>query len=200
MYTIPEIRAPLWSQQEDAQRWLTTSQMGWSLTRERNEITSEKDERVGKPVARQLAPMTSTFIRAQWESHELECIDGERRQILEEAAELDHIRGAWEAEAELTNDPKAASLIERDPEVIPDVDIAAKVGKDLFLDEKIPRHGSGQGYVRVVEHSVMWKEKEASNAFTYQGLTTCTEVDRSWTIMSSAGIQPRTKQERGGPA
>jgi hypothetical protein len=30
--------------------------------------------------------------------------------------------------------------------VIPDVDIAAKVGKDLFLDEKIPRHESGQGY------------------------------------------------------
>jgi hypothetical protein len=64
-------------------------------------------------------------------------------------------------------------------EVIPDVDIAAKVGKDLFLDEKIPRHESGQGYVRVVEHSVLWKEKEASKVFTYQGLTTCTEVDRS---------------------
>jgi hypothetical protein len=30
--------------------------------------------------------------------------------------------------------------------VIPDVDIAARVGKDLFLDEKIPRHdGSGLG-------------------------------------------------------
>jgi hypothetical protein len=27
----------------------------------------------------------------------------------------------------------------------PDVDIAAKVGKDLFLDEKIPSHESGQG-------------------------------------------------------
>jgi hypothetical protein len=40
--------------------------------------------------------------------------------------------------------------------------------------------------VRVVEHSVLWKEKEASKVFTYQGLTTCTEVDRSWTIMSSA--------------
>jgi hypothetical protein len=35
--------------------------------------------------------------------------------------------------------------------------------------------------VRVVEHSVR-KEKEA---FTYQGLTTCAEVDWSWTILSS---------------
>ncbi len=82
-------------------------------------------------------------------------------------------------------EPPSASLIESDPEVIPDVDITAKVGKDLFLDEKIPRHESGQGYMRVVEHSVLWKEKEASKVFTYQGLTTCTEVYRSWMIMSS---------------
>jgi hypothetical protein len=103
VYTIPEIRALLCSQPADAQIWLNTSQMGWALTRERNEITNEKDERDGKPVARQLAPMISKFIRAQWESHELECMDDERRQILEEAAELDHIWGAWAAEAEPTN-------------------------------------------------------------------------------------------------
>ena len=52
-------------------------------------------------------------------------------------------------------EPPSASLIGRDPEVIPDVDIAAKVAKDLFFDEKTPRHESGQGYVRVVEHSVL---------------------------------------------
>jgi hypothetical protein len=40
-----------------------------------------------------------------------------------------------------------------------DVDIAAQMGRGLFLDEKIPRHESGQGYVRVVEHSIMWKER-----------------------------------------
>jgi len=33
----------------------------------------------------------------------------------------------------------------------------------------------------------MWKEAaDASKIFTYQGLTTCTELDKSWTIMSSA--------------
>ena len=46
-------------------------------------------------------------------------------------------------------------LIEKDPEVFPDVDIASQVGRDFFLDEKIPRNESGQGYVKVVEHSVM---------------------------------------------
>ena len=39
--------------------------------------------------------------------------------------------------------------------------------------------------MRVVEHSIMWKETAASKIFTYQGLTTCTELDKSWTIMSS---------------
>ncbi len=69
--------------------------------------------------------------------------------------------------------------------MVPDVDIAAQVGKDFFLDEKIPSHELGQGYVRVVEQSIMWRETEISKVFTYQGLTTCTELDKRWTIMSS---------------
>ena len=93
VYTRPEIRELLGSQPDDVQCWLTTSQMGWALTRERNEIANEKDKRDGKPVARQLAPMISKFIRVKWESHDLECMDDERRQIHEEAAELDHIWG-----------------------------------------------------------------------------------------------------------
>jgi hypothetical protein len=63
------------------------------LTREKNEVINAKDEREGKPVARQLAPMISKFIRAQWESEELEGVDDERTQILEEEADLDHIWG-----------------------------------------------------------------------------------------------------------
>ena len=68
------------------------------------------------------------------------------------------------------------------------------MGKDLFLDEKIPRHESGQGYVRVVKHSLLWKEKEASTVLTYQGLSKCTEVDKSWTIMSGAHNHIRSKR------
>ena len=52
-------------------------------------------------------------------------------------------------------------------------------------------------HMGVVKHSILWKKKEAFNVFTHQALTTCTEVDWSWTITSS---QPRTKQERGGRA
>jgi hypothetical protein len=168
VYTIPEIKVLLRSQADDAQRWLTTNQMGWALTRERNEITNEKDERDGKPVARHLGPMISKFIWAQWESPELEGMDDERQQLLEEAAKLDHIWGAWEAMAEPTSDPNewlkqpslsrgdvryhvemhaphreqrweppSASLIERDPGVIPDVDIATKVGLRISDDDVV---------------------------------------------------------------
>jgi hypothetical protein len=216
VYSIQDIRQLLNVQPEDTKRWLTTSQMGWALTREENELVNEKDEREGKPVAQQLAPMISKFIRAQWESQEMENVDDERRQLLEEAMELDHIWGVWEGEKEPTDEHQkwirqpsqsgndmrhhvrvhashreqewespSASLIEQDPEVVPDVDIAAQVGKDFFLDEKIPRHELGQGYLRVVEQSIMWRETETAKVFTYQGLTTCTELDKSWTVMSS---------------
>jgi hypothetical protein len=118
--------------------------------------------------------MISKFIRSQWESHDLECMDDESRQLLEEAAELDHIWGAWETGAELTNDPKEwlkpPSLSrddlryghvvvhdshreqkwepllsrrlghERDPEVIPDVDIAAKVGRSWTIMSSAYNH------------------------------------------------------------
>ena len=80
--------------------------------------------------------------------------------------------------------------------MVPDVDIAAQVGRDFFLDEKIPRHESGQGYVKVVEHSVMWKDTTASKIFTYQGLTTCMEVDNGWTDKSSTDNHLRQGQER----
>ena len=75
------------------------------------------------------------------------------------------------------------------------MDIAAQVGRDFFLDEKIPRHESGQGYVKVLEHSVMWKETAASKIFTYQGLTTCTEVENGWTVMSSVYNHLRQKKK-----
>jgi hypothetical protein len=96
----------------------------------------------------------------------------------------------WEKEWE----SPSASLIEKEPEVIPDVDIAAQMGRDLCLDEKLPRHASGQGYVRVVEHSIVWKERTAPKIFTYQGLTTCTDVDKSWTIMGSTYNHLRKKR------
>ena len=94
-------------------------------------------------------------------------------------------------------EPSSASLIERDPEVIPDVDIAAKVGKDLFLDEKIPRHGSGQGYVRVVEHSVLVEGKGSLQSFHILRANDM-HGSRQELEDNEQCIQPRMKQEGGG--
>jgi hypothetical protein len=104
VYIIQEIRTLLRSQPEDAKRWLTTGQIGWALTREENEVINAKDEREGKPVARQLAPMIPSSSghsgnRRSWKAWMT------RRQTLEETAELDHIWGVWEAEEEPTNVP-----------------------------------------------------------------------------------------------
>jgi hypothetical protein len=45
VYSIQDIRQLLSVQPEEMKRWLTTSQMGWALTREENELVNEKDER-----------------------------------------------------------------------------------------------------------------------------------------------------------
>jgi hypothetical protein len=42
----------------------------------------------------------------------------------------------------------------------------------------------------------MWKETAASKIFTYQGLTTCTEVENGWTVMSSAYNHLRQGKKR----
>ena len=118
------------------------------------------------------------------------------RQLSQSGNDMRHHVEVHASHREKEWESPSASLIEKDPEVVPDVDIAAQVGRDFFLDEKIPRHESGQGYVKVLEHSIMWKETAASKIFTYQGLTTCTEVENGWTVMSSVYNHLRQGKER----
>ena len=66
------------------------------------------------------------------------------------------------------------SLIERIPKVIPNVDIAAKASKDFSLDEK-PETQIRQG---ICAGCGTLGNVGGKGGFTYQGLTTCTEVDR----------------------
>ena len=64
------------------------------------------------------------------------------------------------------------------------MDVPVRLGRDFFLDEPVPRHSSGQGYVTVTESSLIWKASAQAEVYTYQGLTTCTNLEDSWTIMS----------------
>ena len=84
--------------------------------------------------------------------------------------------------------------------MIPDVDIAAKVGKDLFLDEKIPRLKSGQGYVRVVEHAIGYCGRTRKTPKFSHTKGNDMHESRQELDDNEQRIQPRTIQERGGRA
>ena len=51
------------SQNETCTKWLTTSQMGFAVTREQNEVESGRDIAWGKPTARWLAPQATHYIQ-----------------------------------------------------------------------------------------------------------------------------------------
>ena len=71
--------------------------MGWSLTRESNEVWNTQDVIEGKSTARILAPMISSYIRGLDETA-FSVDDLERRNLLTEAWELYQIWGAWDEE------------------------------------------------------------------------------------------------------
>ena len=214
-YTIAEIRDLLINHTDSTWMWLTSRQMGWSLTRESNEVWNTQDVIEGKSTARILAPMISSYIRGLDETA-FSVDDPERRNLLTEAWELDQIWGAWDEE-EATGEqdegrmdsmpesgddirghlaatilrhqrswePASRSQLANDPHVLPDEGVPVRLGQDFFLDERIPRSGNGSGYVAVTETSIVWRESESAELFTYQGLTSCMEPGETWTITGS---------------
>ena len=67
--TLKELRSLLLTQQSlgDQTAWLTTAQAGFPITAEAQEAQSDRDRLLGKPVARFLHPVISTFIQARWQ-------------------------------------------------------------------------------------------------------------------------------------
>jgi hypothetical protein len=162
-------------------------------------------------------------------SPERECIDNERRQILEEAAELDHIWGAWEAEAEPTNDPNkwlkqpslskgdvrchvevhashreqrweppSASLIERDPELIPDVTLqSTRTRISSLMKDPETRVRSG-----VCESGGTFGTVEGKGSLQSVHIPRTNDMHGSRRELddNEQRIQPRTKYEREGRA
>jgi hypothetical protein len=48
---------------QDRTLWLTTSQMGWSICKEEDEVVSSADTEEGRVTKRCIAPMISKFVR-----------------------------------------------------------------------------------------------------------------------------------------
>ena len=54
------------SEQQNRTIWLTTSQMGWPIHTEEDEVVSVKDIQENRLTKRCIAPMISSFIRDRW--------------------------------------------------------------------------------------------------------------------------------------
>ena len=212
---MQEVRDLLQGQLGETRTWLTTGQMGWSLSSERNEIRNARDEMEGKPTARGLAPAISTYIR-EMNEEVVSLADQDKQEVVMEARLLDQAWGMWDSEEasggedqsqapqmledhdDIRRQVKAAidqhhreweppshPLVQNDPQLLPDGGLTPQIGGDFFLDEKIPRNAKEQGYVAVTNTSLLWKESTTADVFTYQGLTSCMEPDQTWTIMGS---------------
>ena len=79
---------------------------------------------------------------------------------------------------------RSRPLVADDPPRLRNEGIDIKFGQNFFLDEKIPRHESGKGFVSVTEKSLVWRH-EGSTIFTLQGLMMNKSGGQGWTIMSS---------------
>ena len=66
---LKELRTLLRTQQtrEDHTAWLTTTQAGFPVVTDSQEIQTDRDRLVGNPVARLLHPVISTFIQVRWQ-------------------------------------------------------------------------------------------------------------------------------------
>ncbi len=66
---LKELRTLLYTQQtrEDQTVWLTTTQAGFPVVTDTQEIQTDRDRLLGNPVTRFLHPVISSFIQARWQ-------------------------------------------------------------------------------------------------------------------------------------
>jgi len=70
-----------------------------------------------------------------------------------------------------------------DPLLLPEREVHAEIGIDWFLDQEIPKGG----YVRILVELLLLEERRGQTRIrTTEGLTTCLEPQRGWTIASSS--------------
>ena len=70
-----------------------------------------------------------------------------------------------------------------DPLLLPEREVHAEISINWFLDREIPKGG----YVRILAESLLWEERLGKTRIgTTEGLTTCMEPHRGWTIASSS--------------
>ena len=173
--------------EQEMEVWLTTGQMGYPLETEQDEIRHWRDEIEGKRTGRWLAPQISTFLASSDTLHEDRSFEEELRvlhaewSVFRESQTVERSRGAtgpWES----TSQP----LVARDPRIIKDVDIKARIGRDWLFNEKVPRPDAPVGYVRILSEAVRWTAEVAgANLLNAEGRVSNMAPEAPWTIMSA---------------
>jgi len=68
-----------------------------------------------------------------------------------------------------------------DPRFLREQETLLVIGKNWFLDQEIP----AGGFVRIQDLSQVWEERvDETRIITMEGLTTCVDPERGWTIAS----------------
>jgi len=67
------------------------------------------------------------------------------------------------------------------PSLLREQETPLVIGKKWFLDQQIP----AGGFVRIQDLSQIWEERvDETRIITTEGLTTCLDIGRGWTINS----------------
>jgi len=185
--------------------WLTTAEMGFSLTEEQDEVVCAKDVKAGRITDRFLAPAISRFATDTWSMNKQTA--GVRRKVEDlhqRWGKTNAISNSENFKAQADNEAKVTKkfirIIQRkdlqwekdsiaraanDPEHVPDCNVKATVGQHFLFHEPIPKAINGQGYLRVTTKSLWWQHEQFPKVWTAEGLSTCSENGYQWTINST---------------
>ena len=204
--TLKELRSLLLTQQSlgDQTVWLTTAQAGFPVTTEAQEVLSDKDRLLGRPVARFLHPAISTFIQTRW--HELVSMDQSPSRTVVLAKRLEETWGRVQPRARLLDDvspkitpeekvrwePDPKPLMANHPPRVTDSNTRISLSEGA-LTGPCPRDASGLGWIQIQRKSLLWEEKiEGFSIVTSEGLTTLAHPQLGWTIASGIWNTLRT--------
>jgi hypothetical protein len=199
-----ELRKDLTLQQtmEDQTIWMTSTQTGFPLQRETDEVTNSTDTQMGRHTARYLHPVISTCI-TDWEAY-LASTGTQPSPSVQATIDLEnewsqkYVMGTWVAPTEPSpptvnwhHDPPP--LMANHPPRVTDSNIRITL-RENSLKEALPTSDKGLGWVQIQQKSLRWEENiQGSTVITHEGLTTRAHPTQGWTITSGTWNALRTK-------
>ena len=183
------------SQNETCTKWLTTSQMGFAVTREQNEVDSGRDVAWGKPTARWLAPQATHYIQ-NLTTDKAQALPMDLREALNtlllewgkyDEKECGKVQGTrfncgkrtlhWES----ASTPRAAY----DPDRVPAMQIPRSINEEWFYNQEVQRQENGNGYVHIQSEAITRRERIGMDTLQHkEGQVINTSLTQGWAISS----------------